>query len=59
VFAHLLAWSLLHRFELHYQVQGWATLIAIVATAVLASAAGWAACYRILGQKPLAVLREE
>jgi putative ABC transport system permease protein len=59
VFAHLLAWSLLHRFELHYQFQGWATLLAIAATAALASIAGWAACYRILGQKPLAVLREE
>ena len=59
VFAHLLAWYLLHRFDLKYQVQGRATVIAIVATAVLASVAGWAACYRILGQKPLAVLREE
>lgn len=59
VFAHLLAWSLLHLFHLQYQFQAAASLVAIVATAVLASAAGWAACFRILGQKPLAVLREE
>lgn len=59
VFAHLLAWYLVHRFGLRYPVQTWATLIAIIATALLASGAGWAACFRILGQKPLAVLREE
>jgi putative ABC transport system permease protein len=36
-----------------------AVLIAIVATALVANAAGWLASYRILGQKPLEVLREE
>lgn len=36
-----------------------AVLIAIVATAIVANAAGWIASYRILGQKPLEVLREE
>ncbi len=34
-------------------------LIAIVASAVLANTAGWLASFRILGQKPLQVLREE
>ena len=33
--------------------------MAIVATALVANAAGWLASYRILGQKPLEVLREE
>jgi putative ABC transport system permease protein len=59
VFANLLAAFLLHRFELKYRFQTEATLLAIVATALLAAGAGWAACFRILGQKPLAVLREE
>jgi putative ABC transport system permease protein len=59
VFAHLLAWSLLHLFHLQYRFQASASVVAIVTTALLASAAGWVACFRILGQKPLAVLREE
>ena len=33
--------------------------IAIVASALLANAAGWLASFRILGQKPLQVLRDE
>ncbi len=36
-----------------------AVLIAIIATALVANVAGWIASYRILGQKPLEVLREE
>jgi putative ABC transport system permease protein len=31
----------------------------VIATAVLAVVTGWIACFRILGQKPLEVLREE
>jgi putative ABC transport system permease protein len=34
-------------------------LIAIAATALVANVTGWLASYRILGQKPLEVLREE
>jgi putative ABC transport system permease protein len=34
-------------------------LLAIVLTALLANAAGWLASYRIIGQKPLEVLRNE
>ena len=38
----------------------WATLpLVIVGTALLANAAGWLASARILGQKPLEVLRGE
>ena len=43
--------------EFHFDV--WPNLIAIVATAAVANVAGWLASYRILGQKPLEVLREE
>ena len=35
------------------------TVIAVIATALIANAAGWAASFRILGQKPLEILREE
>jgi putative ABC transport system permease protein len=31
----------------------------LVGTAILATATGWVASFRILGQKPLQVLREE
>jgi putative ABC transport system permease protein len=43
--------------EFHFDV--WPNLIAIVATAAVANIAGWLASYRILGQKPLEVLRQE
>jgi putative ABC transport system permease protein len=33
--------------------------LAVVGTALLAVATGWIASFRILGQKPLEVLREE
>ena len=35
------------------------SLFAVIATALIANAAGWAASFRILGQKPLEILREE
>ena len=35
------------------------SLLAIFATALIANAAGWMASFRILGQKPLEILREE
>ena len=35
------------------------SLISILVTALIANAAGWMASFRILGQKPLQVLREE
>jgi putative ABC transport system permease protein len=36
-----------------------ATVIAVLGTAVLATATGWIASYRILGLRPLEVLRDE
>jgi len=59
VFANLLTRVLLHRLEVGFHVDWGATLIALVGTAVLATATGWIASYRILGLRPLEVLREE
>ncbi len=43
--------------EFHFDVA--AALLAVALTAIVANAAGWLASYRILGQKPLEVLRDE
>ena len=59
VFANLLTRVLLHRLEIGFRIDWLATLIALVGTAVLATATGWIASYRILGLRPLEVLREE
>jgi len=45
--------------EVEFRLDPLPNLIAVAATALVATAAGWAASYRILGQKPLEVLREE
>jgi putative ABC transport system permease protein len=42
-----------------FQVAWRASTLAMLGTAVLATAAGWIASYRILGLRPLEVLREE
>jgi putative ABC transport system permease protein len=59
VFANLLARVLLHRLDVAFHIEWTATLVALVGTAVLAMATGWIASYRILGLRPLEVLREE
>ena len=59
VFANILTRVLLHRLEVAFHIEWSATLIALVGTAVLATATGWVASYRILGLRPLEVLREE
>jgi len=59
VFANLLARILLHRMQVTYSLDWRGALITVVATILLAVVTGWAASYRILGQKPLEVLREE
>jgi putative ABC transport system permease protein len=60
IFANLLGRLLLHR-ALHfdYNLQWSVSTLAWLATAVLTVAAGWLASHRVLGQKPLEVLREE
>jgi putative ABC transport system permease protein len=45
--------------QVGFHVEWLATAVALVGTAVLATATGWIASYRILGLRPLEVLREE
>ena len=59
LFANLLARILLRRMDIHWHADWFASGFTIVATAILAIATGWIASFRILGQKPLEVLREE
>jgi putative ABC transport system permease protein len=59
IFANLLSRVLLHRLDVAFHVEWLATGLALVGTALLATVTGWAASFRILGQKPLQVLREE
>jgi len=59
VFANLFTRFILHRLGVAFHIEWNATLIALAGTAVLATATGWIASYRILGLRPLEVLREE
>ncbi len=59
VFANILTRILLHRMEVAFHIDWAATGIALAGTAVLATATGWIASYRLLGLRPLQVLREE
>jgi putative ABC transport system permease protein len=61
IFANLLTRTILRapQIGVTYHFDGRATLLALVGTAVLATATGWIASYRILGLRPLEVLREE
>ncbi len=59
VFANLLTRVLLHRLDVAFQIEWGATVMALAGTSVLATATGWIASYRILGLRPLEVLREE
>ncbi|MGC2503240.1 MAG: FtsX-like permease family protein [Silvibacterium sp.] len=59
VFANLLARVLLDRMQVTYHLDFRGTIVAVAATVLLATITGWIASFRILGQKPLEVLREE
>ncbi len=59
VFANLLTRLLLRRLHVDYFFEWDAAFIALAGTTVLATATGWIASYRILGLRPLEVLREE
>jgi putative ABC transport system permease protein len=59
VFANILTSVLLRKLEVGFHIEWRATLIALFGTALLATATGWIASYRILGLRPLEVLREE
>jgi putative ABC transport system permease protein len=59
VFANLLTRVLLRKLDVGFHIEWAATFVALAGTAVLATATGWIASYRILGLRPLEVLREE
>lgn len=61
VFANLLTAQLLRSkvMQIAFHVDWTALLVALVGTAILATLTGWIASYRILGLRPLEVLREE
>jgi len=59
VFANILTRVILHKLDVPFRMNWPATLIALAGTAALATATGWVASYRILGLRPLEVLREE
>ena len=59
IFANVLTSVLLRKLEVGFQIDWTATLVALVGTSVLATVTGWIASYRILGLRPLQVLREE
>jgi putative ABC transport system permease protein len=59
-FANVNVWALSHRvFNVVYRVEWAWCATALMGAAALTVATGWAASHRILGQKPLEVLREE
>jgi putative ABC transport system permease protein len=55
----VIARVLLKRLTVAYHFQWSWTVAALVGTAALTVATGWMASHRILGRKPLEVLREE
>jgi putative ABC transport system permease protein len=59
IFANLLTRVILHRMNVGFHLEWPAAFVALVGTAILATATGWIASYRILGLRPLEVLREE
>ncbi|MFL6427909.1 MAG: ABC transporter permease, partial [Acidobacteriaceae bacterium] len=59
IFANLLTFILLHRLDVTFHLQWPAAVTAAAGTALLAVITGWLASIRILGQRPLEVLREE
>ncbi len=58
-FANVIVKYLLRTLTLPHQIEWGFSLLGLLATAVLTVATGWLASHRILGQKPLEVLREE
>jgi len=59
VFANLIAGVLLNKLTVAYQFEWLRSVAALVGTGLLTVVTGWIASHRILGQKPLEVLREE
>ncbi len=58
-FANLLTRVLVQRMQIQWHMEWSAAVVAIFVTAVLATITGWVASHRILGLRPLQILREE
>ncbi len=59
VFANLTARVVLRQLDLDYHFLALANLLSLLGVAALTVVTGWLASFRVLGQKPLEVLREE
>jgi putative ABC transport system permease protein len=59
VFANAVAQTLLHQMRVAYNTHWVMNLVALLTAALLTVLTGWLASHRVLGQKPLEVLREE
>jgi len=60
IFANVVGrYLLLHAFHFDYNFQPLLNLATMLSVAALTVIAGWLASHRVLGQKPLEVLREE
>ncbi|GGA55892.1 glycosyl transferase family 1 [Edaphobacter acidisoli] len=59
IFANLVAHVMLGRMKVSYHIRWDWSLLALASTAILMVLTGWLASHRILGQRPLEVLREE
>jgi putative ABC transport system permease protein len=58
-FANVIARTLLHQLNVAYKPHWLMNLTALAGAAALTVVTGWIASHRLLGQKPLEVLREE
>ncbi|HEY0264862.1 MAG TPA: FtsX-like permease family protein [Granulicella sp.] len=59
VFANAVTAAVLHQLTIEYRVEWLWAVVALAGSAALTVATGWLASFRVLGQKPLEVLREE
>ncbi len=59
IFANLTTRVVLRQLDLEYHLMRWTNLLSLLGVALLTVATGWLASFRVLGQKPLEVLREE
>ncbi|MEK6398576.1 MAG: FtsX-like permease family protein, partial [Terriglobus sp.] len=59
LFANLTVRTVLEKLDLEYHFLGWTDLLSLTGVMVLTVFTGWIASFRVLGQKPLEVLREE
>ena len=59
IFANIIVYFVLQGLGIPSQIEWLLNFVGLLLTATLAVGTGWVACLRILGQKPLEILREE